>query len=180
MKRDNAPRRRLPVPVLALLLAGATPLLTGGVGSRDDFAARILAAHNRERTALGVPRLVWSETLSGEAAAWAEHLSTVGHLAHAPEPPDERESYGENLWAGTSRGYAIEQMFDFWAAERARFRPGRFPDNGAGGIAAIGHYTQLIWRRTSEVGCAIADNGRREYLVCRYREPGNVLGERPF
>ena len=177
MERGVTPERRL--PVFALALACAMPLLTGGVGPRDDFADRITAAHNRERTALGIPKLAWSAKLAEEAAAWARHLSRVGHLAHAEDAADDPDPAGENLWAGTRDSYGVEQMIGLWAGERAHFHPGRFPD-GAGGVDAVGHYTQMIWRRTSAVGCAIAADGRDDYLVCRYRQGGNVIGERPY
>ena len=52
-----------------------------------------------------------------------------------------------------------------------------------------GHYTQMVWKDTKEVGCAIAtSNGKTSdgmagvvaYLVCRYTPPGNMNGEKPF
>lgn len=178
MGRAYASGRRL--PWLALLLA-CTPILTGGAELRDNFAVRITAAHNRERASLGIARLVWSEKLAGEAAVWARHLSEVGYLAHSEDEPDDPDPSGENLWAGTRDSYSVEQMIDFWTAERAHFHPGRFPDNSdTGEIEDIGHYTQVIWRGTTKVGCAIADNGQDEYLVCRYHEGGNVMGESPY
>ena len=42
----------------------------------------------------------------------------------------------------------------------------------------VSHYTQMIWRNTTRVGCAIASNRRDDYLVCRYSPPGNVVGQR--
>lgn len=163
------------------MLACATPLLTGGADLRDNFAVRLTAAHNRERTSLGIPKLVWSEALAADAAVWAKHLSEVGYLAHSEDGANDTDPEGENLWAGTRDSYSVEQMIDFWTVERAHFRAGRFPDNSTTGeIEDIGHYTQLVWRTTTKVGCAIADNGRDEYLVCRYREGGNVMGESPY
>ena len=49
-----------------------------------------------------------------------------------------------------------------------------------GSFEDVGHYTQLMWRATGRVGCAVADGRAYEVLVCRYREAGNVEGERPF
>ena len=48
---------------------------TGGM--RADWANSILAVHNSERAAVGVPPLVWSDTLAASAQAWAEHLATM-------------------------------------------------------------------------------------------------------
>jgi len=30
------------------------------------------------------------------------------------------------------------------------------------------------------VGCAVASNRDYDFLVCRYAQPGNVLGSKPF
>ncbi len=49
-----------------------------------------------------------------------------------------------------------------------------------GRVEDVGHYTQLVWRATSQVGCAEATGTREDILVCRYAEAGNWRGERPF
>ena len=68
-----------------------------------------------------------------------------------------------------------------WIEEKKDYRPGIFPANSrTGKFEDIGHYTQLMWRATGKVGCALANGRPYEVLVCRYREAGNVEGERPF
>ena len=65
--------------------------------------------------------------------------------------------------------------------EKKYFRPGLFPNNSTTGrVADVGHYTQLVWRATREVGCASATGAREDILVCRYAEAGNYRGEQPF
>jgi hypothetical protein len=72
-------------------------------------------------------------------------------------------------------------MVEGWIEEKRHFRPGRFPDNSrTGDFADVGHYTQLMWRATDRVGCALAAGAEEEVLVCRYRTAGNVVGEVPF
>ena len=144
-----------------------------------DFASEVLAAHNTERAALNLPSLVWNETLAAHAAEWANKLAERARLEHSPR--DERNGEGENLWMGTAGGYTTDQMVDSWAREKQFFVYGTFPDVAASGAGHIvGHYTQMIWRGTSQIGCAVASNGAWDVLVCRYSPAGNMIGEKPY
>ena len=88
---------------------------------------------------------------------------------------------GENLWAGTKGYYSLEDMVGLWIAEKKHFRDGVFPDNSnTRRLEDIAHYTQVMWRTSTDVGCAVAHGRYDDFLVCRYSEGGNVLGERPF
>lgn len=165
---------------LAATLALAAPLLIGGTGRLTSLDERVLAAHNRERSGAGIPMLDWDPVLAAEARAWGEELAATGEFEHDPDT-DGDEPQGENLWAGTRGAYAPEEMVGGWIEEKKNFRPGRFPDNSrTGDLADVGHYTQLMWRETDRVGCALAEGAAEEVLVCRYRTAGNVVGERPF
>jgi hypothetical protein len=151
----------------------------GGLDLTANREARLLAAHNRERDAYGIPLLQWDAGLQASAARWGEHLKKTGQLAHFEARGANPE--GENLWAGTRGHFTPEAMVDLWVAEKKHFKPGRFPGNSrTGRVADVGHYTQLMWRNTRRVGCAVTQNSHHEFLVCRYNEGGNVLGEQPF
>lgn len=156
-----------------------SPLLIGGTVTRADFNSRLLAAHNSARSAIGVPPVVWNARLAADARVWANELAATGRFEHSPDMPGE-EPQGENLWAGTPRAFSPEAMVGLWASERADYRPGIFPNNSrSGDVERVGHYTQMIWRDTRQVGCATAVGKREEFLVCRYSEAGNVEGQRP-
>ncbi len=48
-----------------------------------------------------------------------------------------------------------------------------------------GHYTQVIWEDTTEVGCAASQYKTGQYkdwyiVVCKYQTPGNYLNEKPY
>lgn len=162
------------------LLAFAAPVLVGATGRLTDLDGRLLAAHNRERAALGLPALVWDPALAAEARGWALHLARLGTLVHA-EDEDEDDPQGENLWAGTRGAYSPEAMVGLWVEEKKDYRSGPIPAvSRTGDFEDVGHYTQLVWRDTGRVGCALAPGAEDEILVCRYRQAGNVEGERPF
>lgn len=170
--------RRLPA---LLLLACLSPIILGTTDLTSNRAARLLAAHNRERATAGLPALAWDEGLVGSSRIWGDHLKETGTLRHYEGDPRDPDPEGENLWAGTRGYYSPEAMVGLWIAEKRHFKPGIFPANSrTGRVDDIGHYTQVMWRSTRRVGCAVTQNRREEFLVCRYSEGGNVIGERPF
>jgi hypothetical protein len=165
--------------MLAAAMLLLSPLLIGGTTRRADFNARLLASHNAARATVGVPPLQWNDQLAADARAWADELAATGRFEHSPEEQGQ-EPQGENLWAGTPRAFSPEAMVGLWVAEKTDFRPGVFPNNSrSGDVERVGHYTQLIWRETRQVGCATAIGKNEEFLVCRYSEAGNVYGQRP-
>lgn len=142
-----------------------------------DFERRVLEAHNIERARMRTDALIWSEALEAEARGWAEELIASDRFAHDPRP----HGHGENLWMGWGdRVFQPEDMVGDWIVERSLYRPGVFPNvSRTGDWVAVGHYTQLIWRGTTHVGCALASRGDRSILACRYSPPGNIDGQRP-
>lgn len=142
-----------------------------------DLERRVLEAHNVERARVRTTSLIWSDNLEAEAREWAEYLIAHDRFAHDPRP----HGHGENLWMGWgNRVFTPEDMVGDWIVERRLYRSGVFPNvSRTGDWVAVGHYTQLIWRGTTHVGCAVASRGDRSILACRYSPPGNVDGQRP-
>ena len=165
--------------LLRLVALAAAPLIVGTTDLRSNADARLLAGHNRVRVEMGIPPLRWDANLARDAQQWADHLAATGGFRHAPE--NAVAPQGENLWAGTRGAFAVEAMVDAWVRERRYFKPGRFPDNSVTGkVADVDHYTQLMWRDSHSIGCAIASGAREDVLVCRYSQAGNYRGEQPF
>ena len=154
-------------------------MLVSATGPAASFQNTLLAAHNSERATVGVGPLSWNAHLQVSAQRWADHLAATGRFQHAPESAADPQ--GENLWAGTRGYYSLAAKVDAWGREKRYFRQGTFPANSTTGrVEDVGHYTQLIWRDTNEVGCAQASSAEEEILVCRYSSPGNFVGEKPF
>ena len=162
--------------LLALTVTAATPAHTAGYWTATDTSsARILAAHNRERARAGVAPLRWDPTLAASAASYGPALARIGGLRHSPKA--DRLGQRENLWMGTRGAYSPEQMVGNWIAEKAYYRNGQFPNvSRTGNWADVAHYTQVVWRGTTHVGCAIYPTRNWDYLICRYSPPGNVGG----
>ena len=164
---------------LAALALGV--LLAGNAGPTDTLQLRTLAVHNEQRAMLGIAGLRWDPKLAADAAIWARHLAVLGHLEHSPDDLSDPDPEGENLWAGTGGEFSIDQMSGYWADEKRFYKSGIFPANSTtGDLEDVGHYTQMVWRSTTRVGCAMTRGAKDDFFVCRYGEGGNVLGERPY
>ena len=145
--------------------------------AEERHAQELLSAHNSYRSQVGSPPLTWSDTLASQAQEWANYLASNGLFQHSGASGE-----GENLWEGTSHAYSFTQMVSSWGDEGQHFVNGTFPNvSNTGRWEDVGHYTQTVWRNTTQVGCAVADGGNgNAVLVCRYSPPGNVVGEPVF
>ena len=136
---------------------------------------RILDAHNAERARYGYQPLKWNPALESTATAYANRLAQIGQLVHA-----SREGRGierENVNQGML-GWNTDQMLDNWLRERQYFIPGIFPDvSTTGNWYEVGHYSQMIWPETTDLGCGMAAGSGSQWLVCRYSPGGNKDGK---
>ncbi len=161
----------------ALACLAAIPLMSEEPRGPDVVERAWLDAHNLERQQFGSAPLHWNSRLAESARAWAEVLARENSLRHSSH--ELRGSTGENLWMGTAGRFGPGDMIASFAGEKRHFTPGTFPHvSSTGNWADVGHYTQIVWAETREVGCASARGSRYEVLVCRYWPAGNVMGTR--
>lgn len=130
----------------------------------------MLAAHNAVRARVGVAPLVWSERLATLSRQWAETLVARGQFRHRPN-----SAFGENLFEIRGTAASADEVVSAWTEELRNYD---YRSNRCRGVC--GHYTQIIWGDTQEVGCAVARGGGREVWVCNYDPPGNWAGRRPY
>lgn len=167
------------ISCIALLLT--LPTLGGASDPNAGLSAPMLYGHQIERAAVGVPDLTWDEELVADADRWATHLAKIGSLEHEDEYSRDMNVQGENLWMGTRGAWSPVEMVSHWAEEKKDYRPGTFPNvSRTGKLADVGHYTQMVWRGTGRVGCALASDREMDYLVCRYSRTGNIRGQEVY
>jgi uncharacterized protein YkwD len=125
-------------------------------------------AHNRFRAKHCAPPLVWSKKLADVAQKWANTLRDKGCIfGHSPGA-----KYGENLAAGTQGALDPESTVGMWYDEISKYK---FPNGGFS--METGHFTQVVWRSTTEVGCGHVTCKGNDIYVCNYNPAGNWEGK---
>ena len=175
------------IAVLLLLVSGITVGLglndartrPGDTGFTRPQVEEVLRAHNGWRRLVGVPPLRWALDLAARAQRRAAYLATHGcFIEHGILPED----VGENLYhSGPLRAEGRRnelnpvtptQVVDAWGAEAADYSPVR---DTCAPKRQCGHYTQIVWITTEEVGCGMAVCPTLgQVWVCNYRPKGNV------
>jgi hypothetical protein len=117
------------------------------------------------------PEVSWSDTVATSAQAWADHLAADSNCGLVHE---SQRTYGENLAMGTS--LTPQQAVDMWASERSLYTWSP-TYSSADFNTGSGHYTQLVWRKSTQVGCGSATCGRVVVISCRFSPPGNYIGQ---
>jgi hypothetical protein len=92
---------------------------------------------------------------------------------------------GEDIAAGP--GLTAAQAVNLWVGEQ------QYYDHATNTCSApanqsCGHYTQVVWKTTTAVGCALVlctmnsptGGGNWEYAVCDFSPPGNYVGQPPY
>lgn len=138
----------------------------------------LLREHNRVRADVGVAKLQWSAEIADYAQAWAKHLATTScQMQHRPRKGKWKQQYGENLFIGTAGFYSAREAVLAWESEKADYRYGTFTGKSR---KPIGHYTQIIWKNTTRVGCGQALCKDMLIVACNYDPPGNYIGQKPY
>lgn len=146
----------------------------------DATAQAFLDAHNQARAELSttlarpLPQLAWSSELT-------EHATQV---ASACRFEHSSSDFGENLSARTDAS-APSDVVDAWVSEREHY-DARKHRCAKGEVC--GHYTQVVWRTTTQVGCATVrctqgspfGGGDWSLSVCNYAPAGNMQGQKPY
>ena len=139
-------------------------------GAMDEFAKQALEAHNRARAQHNVPALKWSRDLQSACQAWAKKIAKQNKLQHA----NDLNGIGENIFM-TSRGSDTlgTEATKSWYSEIRKY------DFNRGGYqGGTGHFTQVVWKSSAELGIAQAKSSNGSiFIVGRYSPGGNDLNK---
>ncbi|KXN82228.1 Cell wall protein PRY3 [Leucoagaricus sp. SymC.cos] len=135
-----------------------------------DWKTEVVRQHNAYRAHYGAPSLSWSDALYPGTQQWANQCK----FQHS----NGKGAYGENLAAGTGTAYGFSNGLKSWMDEASKY-----DYNHPGFSSGTGHFTQVVWKSSRQVACAIANcrggtifQQPSKYVVCRYNPPGNFAG----
>ena len=135
-----------------------------------NFGQSLLVASNKLRAKHGSPPFKWSSSAAAKAKQWARHLAESGTLQHG-----NHEGMGQNLAYKTGQELSAQEVANMWYEEISDYdfaHPG-FKSN-------TGHFTQLVWASSTEMGAAVVTQGNRSYVVANYIPAGNITNGGQF
>lgn len=162
------------------------PIDMNGAGETGRMVG-MTAAHNAVRARMhtpmpspAIPPVKWSTAIAAIAQAYAD-TCPMGHSM--------RPGYGENIAFFGGFMSNAEMVTESWAGEESCWTYGAFFQGDSCNMLCTssmnangcGHYTQVIWRETTEIGCGVGTCfGGQEIWVCNYQPQGNFVGMLPY
>jgi len=148
----------------------------------------VLGVDGTQPKAANMRELVWNDELAEVAQRWVDQCAG----AHDSNRRTETfSSVGQN-WAAMYGGNHDDsnakatQMVENWYSEVKDITLKAVNSYSSdlavtGSTGVIGHYTQVVWAETAEVGCGYMTSSNDDYglesvLVCNYGPAGNWLG----
>jgi pathogenesis-related protein 1 len=147
----------------------------------------ITDAHNQARAnvspapATPIPPLTWSASVAADAQAWANQCNWTHNTQN-----DAGVSYGQDLYASSgTKAPTPQAVLSSWVGEASNYD---YATNTCASGQVCGHYTQVVWRNSTSLGCGITlcttgspfGSGSWYIVVCDYYPPGNYNGQKPY
>lgn len=138
----------------------------------SEFELECLKAHNEYRSKHGVLPLKMNKRLCRYAEEWAKVIAARGVLVHR-----SNSQYGENIfcsWSSPNANVVItgREPVENWYSEEPTHVYGKEP-----ATLKTGHFTQVVWRDSRELGVGVARNRSGQvFVVANYDPPGNYIG----
>jgi hypothetical protein len=175
---------------------GSTPMDSGNVddGGLTAEEHQWLDPMNAARAAVGEAPLTWNPI----AAMVALNYANKCNYAHNPNRKTDymalggTGSVGENIAAGAPT-LTIAAANKGWIDDERPYynHTTNTCDNQSMPTVECGHYTQIVWKTTTAVGCAMVKCTMNTpftgnvgttwyYAVCDYTPAGNIVGQSPY
>ena len=136
----------------------------------NSFCYEALQTHNHYRKLHHVEPLKLNKELCKIAENYSKHLANIGHLQHSDNCYHD-DALGENLYFCFGMDPTGSLVTKNWYSEIKNYNYNGDWSNGTG------HFTQIVWKETKEVGFGKSKNPKgKTFVVANYYPAGNVLG----
>ncbi|MEP2275033.1 MAG: CAP domain-containing protein [Reichenbachiella sp.] len=140
--------------------------------ANDQEMKLLIEKHNYWRSEVGIGDISYSDELATAANSWAIELKKQGCNFSTSQ-----NAYGENIFKGTVGYFTVGDAVDSWGAEKQNYD---YKKNKCETGKICGHYTQIVWKNTTEIGCAKTLCDGSVIWICNYNPPGNFVGQKPY
>ncbi len=156
--------------------------LTATDPETDPALKGITASHNQARAAVipkpatAIPALTWNTTV----VAAAQKVANTCVFKHSGN------GYGENIYAAAGSIPTASAVVKSWTSESVNYN---YNTNTCAAGKVCGHYTQVVWRGSKQLGCAQKTCTTNSpfsgfptwyFWVCNYSPAGNIIGQKPY
>ena len=139
----------------------------------ETVRSQMLTRHNYYRAQHQVNDLTRVAAIESIAQNYSNYLVTLGYLVHSSNAYSGQ--YGENLYWGPKNSNIGIDSTDSWYNEVVDY-----DFNEPGFTSGTGHFTQLVWKGSQQLGCGVACGSNNYcFVTCNYYPPGNYLGQFP-
>ncbi|KAJ7370391.1 hypothetical protein OS493_032568 [Desmophyllum pertusum] len=145
----------------------------GADEAAPSFKDQCMKWHNEYRKKHQVDSVKWSDTLAKGAQDWADYLAQNNKFEHA-----KNAGAGENIyWSSSAK--AKEPCTEATQLFYGEVKDYDFSKPGFSG--KTGHFTQVVWKSTKEIGAAKAIRKDGSLIVViRYSPAGNFASAKAF
>ncbi|KAI1705082.1 cysteine-rich secretory protein family domain-containing protein [Ditylenchus destructor] len=174
----------------------AISLISGSLALTEAERQVVLSAHNGYRSILAKGQAqnpngtflppgssIYALTINPQIEAMAQNWANGCVFKHTTS--EQRNGTGENLYmmsALINNTYALQNAADLWWNELAEH--GFYSEDQvftqADFDATIGHWSQMAWETTREIGCGVTQCETTTIVVCNYYPPGNYFNQRVY
>lgn len=153
-----------------------TPPPSGSTSVSSAYQQGILDSHNIHRVNASVPNLTWSNNMASIAAQIA------ASCVYAHDTSTGGGGYGQNIGAGAPPSGIPAMITNEMYNNEINWYPAYGVEPDMSNFEKWGHYSQIVWKSTTSVGCAtqycpngLANTGggvSPYFTVCNYSPPG--------